>query len=417
MSIIRCGQRKNLLHPFMLFLSICFMKLINEYIEINFNVGKYLLQIIYCLSRFSFGLVLFYYTNYNKKIKEVKAFMGIDTKELFRDKSKTDGKLKIVLLILFASFYDFIVGTIMTFYIKGFEINDSIRNRIRCIQIFFSGILCYYTIRIDLYKHHIFSLIIIFLCFIIIIVNEIIEIEFGFIPKDYNPIIFTIILNIFRTFLDTTEKYLFDYDKVNMFMVIMVEGFINSISFGIYYWANGSPSQIEDLDNKKPFESYKSSIFMLILALFLYFTFSGFRNVYRVTTIKLYSPMVRAQTEAIFDPFLVGYKLFEYKDKPFYWINMICLILMFFASLIFTEFIVLYCFGLDYSTHIEIYERSIINDFEDTQSVDSGYLLSEGRESSIKNEKKPKENEKEKKNEKEKEKKGINEMEIISNDE
>ena len=416
MKIIKFGQRNNLLHPFMLVLSVCIIKFIDDYIDSNYKIGRYFMQILYCLSRFSFGLMLFYYTNYKQNTKEVKPFMGIDTKELFKDKSKTDGKLKILLLLLFVSYYDFIVSTIISFYIKGFEINKSIKNRIRCIQIFFSGILCYYTIRINLYKHHIFSLIIIFICFIIIIFNEIIEIEFGFIPKDYNPMILTIILNIFRTFLDTTEKYLFDCDKINMFMVIMVEGFINVISFLMYYWANGSPSQFKDLDYTKPFGSHESlNIFMLIILLFFYFTFSGFRNIYRVTTIKLYSPMVRAITEAIFDPILVGYKLFEYKDKFFYWINMICLILMVFASLIFTEFIVLYCFGLEYSTHIEIYERSIINDFEDTQSVDDNYLLSQGRESYNKDEMKQKEKEKEK--EKKEKKEGREEMEFISNNE
>ena len=174
MKIIKFGQRNNLLHPFMLVLSVCIIKFIDDYIDSNFKIGKYFMQILYCLSRFSFGLVLFYYTNYTQKTKEVKSFMGINTKELFKDKSKTDGKLKILLLLLFVSYFDFIVSVIITFYIKGFEINKSIKNRIRCIQIFFSGILCYYTIRIDLYKHHIFSLIIIFICFIIIIFNEII---------------------------------------------------------------------------------------------------------------------------------------------------------------------------------------------------------------------------------------------------
>ena len=38
---------------------------------------------------------------------------------------------------------------------------------------------------------------------------------------------------------------------------------------------------------------------------------------------------------------------------------MVCLILMVFASLIFTEFIVLYCCGLEYNTHLEINNRSI----------------------------------------------------------
>ena len=110
------------------------------------------------------------------------------------------------------------------------------------------------------------------------------------------------------------------------------------------------------------------NIFILILLLLLYFFFCGLRNIYRVTTIKIYSPVVRALTEAIFDPILIGLKLANYKKTSFYWINMACLILMVLASLIFTEFIVLYCCGLEYYTHIEISRRAAENTFDDSQT-------------------------------------------------
>jgi len=370
--MIKCGQRKNLLHPFMLVLSYGLIKLTEEIIDNNFKIGKYFIQIIYCLSRFVFGLITFIYTNYKQKTIEGYSFMGIDVKEIYKNKTKKDGKFKTCLLLFFVSYFDFVVSAIRTFYIKGNKLIKSIKNRLRCTQIFLVGILCYFTIRIELNKHHIFSLIILFICFMIIIINEIIYIENTPSRKDYYPMILTISSNIARTFLDTTEKYLFEYNEINMFLVVMIEGIINVISFYIYYLADGSPIQFEDTKYTKPFESSESlNIFILILLILLYFLFCGLRNIYRATTIKIYSPVVRALTEAIFDPILIGIELSDYKYTSFYWINMICLAIMVFASLVFTEFIVLYCFGLEYYTHIEISRRAELDDSQ-TKKVTPG---------------------------------------------
>jgi hypothetical protein len=368
--MIKCGQRSNLLHPFMLVLAYGFIKKIEDIIDDNYKVGKYFKQILYCFSRFFFGLITFLYTDYKKKVVKGYSFMGIDAKELYKNKTKTDGKFKTCVLLFFASYFDFIVSSIRTFYIKGDAIIKSIKSRLRCTHIFLVGILCYFTIRIELNRHHIFSLIILFICCMIIIINEIIYIENKTVRKNYYPMALTIASNIARTFLDTTEKYLFEFNEINMFLVIMVEGIINVISFIIYFLAEGSPTQFEDSKYIKPFENRESlNFFILILLLILYFLFSGLRNIYRVTTIKIYSPVVRALTEAIFDPFLIGSSLFDYKNTSFYWINMVCLVIMVFASLVFTEFIVLYCCGLEFYTHIEISRRAGENNFDDSQSA------------------------------------------------
>jgi len=365
--MIKCGQRNNLLHPFMLALSYALVKFTEDIINDNFKIGKYFIQIIYCLSRFFFGFILFIYTNYKKKNVQGYSFMGIDANEIYKDKTKKDGKFKTCVLLFFASYFDFIVSVIRTFYIKGNELIKSIKSRLRSSHIFLVGILCYFTIRIELNRHHIFSLIILLICFITIIINEIIYIQFNAARKDYYPMALTLVSNIARTFLDTTEKYLFDFNEINIFLVIMIEGIINVTSFFIYYLAKGSPNQFEDSKYTKPFESSESlNIFILILLLILYFFFCGLRNIYRATTIKIYSPVVRALTEAIFDPFLVGKKISSYIKTSFFWINMTCLVMMVFAALVFTEFLVLYCFGLEYYTHIEITRRAAENNFDDS---------------------------------------------------
>ena len=384
--MIKCGNRKNLIYPIMLVISIFLTKVVEELIERNFSIGKYVLLFDWLLGKTFFGIIIVLYnnckskSNKNEEKKFVIKLMGIEEEDLNLKESYKDGKFKISVLIFLATFFDYFVSIIRTFFIRGDTKSKSIKNRIRCCQIFFSGILCYFTIRINLYNHHKFSLILIFIGLSIIITSEIIFKENGTMIRNYYPLILTIVSNLGRTFLDTTEKYLFDSNNINIFTVMMIEGGINIISLYIYYYFKGYPDQFENLDFKKPKESsININKFIFILLIFLYFIFTGLRNIYRVTTIKFYSPMVRALTEAIFDPFLFGYKQREYWKEAFYWINISCLVLMVFSSLVFTEFIILYCCNLEYYTHLEITKRGrITNDTISENSSSFGeYILDE----------------------------------------
>lgn len=381
--MIKCGNRKNLIYPLMLVISIFLTKLVEDYIEQYFSLGKYVLLFDWLIGKTFFGIILVLYNNCkcnsskNEKKVRVTKLMGIEEKDLNLKERYKDGKLKISVLIFLATFFDYFVSIIRTFYVRGDKKNKSIKNRIRCCQIFFSGILCYFTIRIKLYRHHIFSLIIIFICLSIIIIYDIICKENGTMIRNYYPLILTIVSNLGRTFLDTTEKYLFDSNNVNIFTVMMIEGGINTISLGIYYYFEGHPNQFENYIKKPKEFSANFTLFLLILLLFLYFIFTGLRNIYRVSTIKYYSPMVRALTEALFDPFSFGFKLKDLRKEAFYWINLSCLIIMVFSSLVFTEFIVLYCCGLEYYTHLEITKRGniVIDSASEDSECFGEYLL------------------------------------------
>ena len=46
-----------------------------------------------------------------------------------------------------------------------------------------------------------------------------------------------------------------------------------------------------------------NNIGLLIFLLIIYFILTYFKNIYRVLTIKIYSPMTRALAESIVDPF------------------------------------------------------------------------------------------------------------------
>ena len=107
------------------------------------------------------------------------------------------------------------------------------------------------------------------------------------------------------------------------------------------------------------------SFISFIVLIILYIIISGLRNAYRVTTNKYYSPMSRALFESTLDPLLFLYNTFNNKRKDEYsngfWIYfsivVFCLFIISFFSLVYNDFIILYCCGLEYNTHKEINKR------------------------------------------------------------
>jgi hypothetical protein len=238
--------------------------------------------------------------------------------------------------------------------------NKSLDERLKGFQIISSALLCYYTIRTKIYRHNIFSLVIVFICLIIIIIIDILYSSEGILLNSIN-IILTLFSGFGRAILDTIEKYLFEFNYLNPFKVIMFEGLINTIFIILIIILFDRDVFNEDIEK---FKNLDGKIYFIIL-LFLYFIFSGLKNIYRVSTIKLYSPMTRALAEIFLDPIIVMYTLYrdneiyDYNFWAFYVINIICLIIMTFCSCVYNDFIVLYCWGLEYNTYGQITKRSL----------------------------------------------------------
>ena len=107
---------------------------------------------------------------------------------------------------------------------KGRElINIDIRLKIR--EIIFAVLLCYFTIKINLHKHHIVSIIIISLCLILLFLLEIvIQIK----KKKYMNLTFKFLflqcfVNMSRVFSDTIEKYLLEINFVDPFKLLEIK--------------------------------------------------------------------------------------------------------------------------------------------------------------------------------------------------
>ena len=127
--------------------------------------------------------------------------------ELNKSLISNASKLKRICLIIFASFFNFTGSTIRSVDVynsgKKEENNSLLEVRVRGIQIIISALLCHFSIRLTIYKHQKFSLIIISIFLIFILITElIISINIG---KKLLALLFSSVSCLFRAFLDVTE--------------------------------------------------------------------------------------------------------------------------------------------------------------------------------------------------------------------
>ena len=381
--MIGFGVRKNLLYPFLLIIFIALRRVIEILIKKGYgNLGVFLLPFLIFFAKFISGLITFHFFIRERKSKPEK--IGIRLALPRRKRMQLDSHKKIFVLIFFASYLDFVGTLVRKFYVVK---NKSLENKLRSFQIMISAILCYFTIKIKMYRHNIFALILIALSSIIIIIIEIID-EQGINSQLMIDLGLTLFSGFGRAFLDTIEKHLFEFDYMSPFKILIFEGLINCCLTLALFIYNGLPmDELVNLYNREdnwPF-------FLLIFFLLLYFILSGFKNIYRVITIKIYSPMTRALAETVVDPLIILYDLFEDNNgvKNIEWtyyliVNFVCLIIIVFCSLVYNDFIILYCFGLEENTYNEIRNRSItlemntiddspLEDYEEDEDEDTFY--------------------------------------------
>ena len=296
-----------------------------------------------------------------------------------------DTKFKKVVLIIFACCFNFIGSIIRADDAINFgkkeENNNLLETRLRGIQIIISSLLCYYTIRINIYKHQKFSLI-----FISIFLLILISLEIFISSNKLNKILALLICTIsclFRSLLDVVEKYLFDFDYTNIFLMLIYEGVIGIVLYPFFFLSNKNYKEqgINLLNDIKELDWYFISFILLLV---LYIIISGLRNAYRVATNKYYSPMSRALFESTLAPLFFLYNSFTYfntKDYEGYWVYfsivIISLTIIAFFSLVYNDFIILYCYGLEYNTYSEIINRvyfpknNVEDDIRDDDDDDS----------------------------------------------
>ena len=155
------------------------------------------------------------------------------------------------------------------------------------------------------------------------------------------------------------EKYLVDFNFLNPFNILMVEGIFEFIMEIIYSY------------NKQPFkdlirlyeENEIGKLIILIIILIIYILFSSGVSVYKIYCNAIYSPMAKSLMNYLFSPLLNIINFMIKRDfyQNYYYLIESIIIGLFidFFACIFLEYIVIYCCGLDYDTKIEISSRSL----------------------------------------------------------
>jgi len=256
---------------------------------------------------------------------------------------------------------------IKTYYIPKFEyISKTLELFLSSFLTLSAALFFIYVLKFQIYKHQIFSLLIILTCLIIIGISEYFFQHFDDerTGKDFFATFFLILLvHFFNSLLDSIEKYLIEYDFVDPFKALMFEGLFGIILSIIYLF----------IFRKNPFEEIKNYYFnkkniinliLFIICLFLFLLFGGIRNAYRVVINKIYSPMAKALADYILNPFfLVYYFIFEddfigggqnKKDIYYFILNLILSIIIVFCGCVYNEFLVLFCYNLEHDTHSQV---------------------------------------------------------------
>ena len=387
--MLKFGFRNKNFYPIMLLLFIVLRTCLDKLMKIHpyKNNIDFLLPFLIFVSQslICFLIHLYYYKKKKRKKKEKNIINQLTTIELIINNPylSTDSLIKIRFLIFFGSFFNFI-GTIIRSddvinFGKKEENNSSLEVRIRSIQIVISSLLCYFTIRLIIYKHQKLSLIVISFFLAILLILELCRAE-SLLDK-FLAILICTMSCLSRSFLDVIEKYLFDFNYIEILKIVVYEGFIALFFYIIYFFCNNKyQTQAKYLVDDM--SEFNWSFISFIILIIIYLIISGLRNAYRVATNKYYSPMSRALFESAIDPILYLYNNLTIKNKEEYegfWIYFgiifFCLIVISIFSLIYNDLIVLYCCGLEYNTYYGItnrlYSEKQTNFYDDNDSSSS----------------------------------------------
>jgi hypothetical protein len=297
------------------------------------------------------SLILLWKENRKNKSRTKSQFFGIALVENSSVLTRQDSDFKIIVLLIFAAFFELIGALIRRLSSNSVLNYDEIYAKYRSSEIIIASILCYFTLKTKIYRHQIFSLILMFIYLIIAVSCELIIGQ-----PDYELLI-TLSSSIFRVFLDTSEKYLFNYDFIDLNKMMLFEGIINTILAASVFFFSSPQQQLSNFISFYDVSGWK--FFLTLILLIVYSIVTGFKNIYRRETIKEFSPMTRILAQSILDPVYIIYGAIQNKKKgkeidTNTIFILVFSIIMIFCSCIYNEIFVLYFCGLERDTHLAV---------------------------------------------------------------
>ena len=371
--MIKIGFRKNLLYLFLLVVSF-FLRRTLEIIldEVTGLHNSLIFCFLMCLGQIIGGALIYWYQKsfFEKKEKILDKKIIYELIQTERELRMSDDISKIRLLVFFAAFFDleeFIITDI--FIPKIADLSKTITLRLCCIMTITSSLICTYTLKYKIGRHQIFSLTILGMISLIIIIIELI---YRSKINDIGNHIISYFLVLFHSFFisltDVIERYLVDYDYINAFEILMLEGIASFIITAIYSIFINPLKEISIV--YKRIEA--SNFILLIFLLFLFIVLSAFINIYKILCNILYSPMAKSLSCYFLTSIFI---IYHYINKNDFMINGEQNIIYFLMSLVFSvlidifgliynEFFILKCFGLSKETYDGISVRAKESEIE-----------------------------------------------------
>ena len=371
--MIKIAVRPNLKYPLQLFL---YNELRNiEKILMN-KLLKFSSSLVFTplmfLGELLFGVVIFYYQKKFIRKDIFKSQTPNKNKDLVLIKTeqhlkRIDGIPKIIFILFCCAILDFIQ------FILGinpqFSNISSVSSRMGGFLTIFDALFYYFILRLPIFRHQFFCLIIMGICLVLVIIFEFIFQEFNIFltPGQLSlSLLLSLFGQLFSALIDSNEKYLFEYNNVNPFYALMLEGFFGFI-FAFCYCLYQNPFTVLKDYNK---EHSNSEFGILIFCLIIFIILSGLKNSFRVITTKVYTPMTTTFLDYILNPIYISIDFalgedFIYKGKRKYahfFINLAISLFISFLGLVYNEFLILFFCNLDKDTHLQISRRCSIDE-------------------------------------------------------
>ena len=391
--MIKIALRPNLIYPIYLIIWTFLRKIISILLSELFHFkGSLIYTILMFFGEILGGLFIFKYqknffgdNNSQKKKAIHKKYALIQKNSKMKAK---DGFIEIYFLIFMTGFFDFFEFILSTYYIgKINKISSTLQIRLGSVLIVVSSLLYWCLLKFDLFRHHFFSMIIIGVLILLLILSEYFFQKFdGIITyKDLtNAIVFSVLSHMSMAFNNTIEKYLIEFDFINPFIILFRQGIIGLI-FSIILAIVANPFK----DLKDVFDNNSGGMITLFIFLLLLYTFFGaLKNIYRMFTIMLFTPMNKHLADFIINPiyiiyyFSFGEDFIKDKEKNYFYFftNLILLFVFDICGLIFNEFIILFCCGLEHNTYKTIARRaSEIDELTNMSSEDEMTKLDDSK--------------------------------------
>jgi len=307
---------------------------------------------LYPLENIIGGLVVFLYQKYSIRKKKKTQYFVI---KFNKNEVARDGKFKKILLVFFAAYFNFYRFLVFAF-INGNYITFSMDQKLTTIQIIISTIICIYAFEFKIKKHHKVSLIIISIFLFLSISTDMIYIiyyKYKLIKVPVFQYFIALFFYIGYSFNNCIEKYLVDYNYMNPFLILMLEGIFEFIM------ALLSCIQIKPFD---PFQNITCNLALFIFLFIVYTLLQVIVNIYRIYCNVIYSPMARSLVDYLMNPFIYIFSFFTSSDFSHNFVYFILIeitsIVMSFFGCVFNEYIILYYCGLELETQDEIADRA-----------------------------------------------------------